>query len=42
MLYNIEGKKVNIIVKNEKFELSENIKEKMLENFKSMKQKGKF
>ena len=40
MLYNIEGKKVNIIVKNEKFELSENIKEKMLENFKSMKQKG--
>lgn len=40
MLYNIERKKVNIIVKNKKSELPENIKEKMLENFKSMKQKG--
>lgn len=40
MLYDITGKKVNVIVKDEKVMLPEDLRRKILENFERMKQLG--
>lgn len=40
MLYNIKGKNVNIIVKDEQVQLPENLRKKILENFENMKKSG--
>lgn len=41
MLYNIQNKKVNILIENTPFELPDDLQEKILENFEKMKSSGK-
>lgn len=41
MLYNIQNKKVNILIENTPFELPEELQEKILENFEKMRESGK-
>ena len=40
MLYDINGKAVNIIVKDEQVKLPESLRRKILENFENMRRSG--